>query len=395
MYKITATLFVSGISVLFLVLVFRKLREHVFAGFHGKLDELEEQVNLLTEAIGEKKKALKILPSRCAKISFLFKTSKHLVEVYDPDEVFKFLIKCSKRLFPETDNILLFILRKEEDSLELVRSSKGQNIVIEEKQGDILDKWVLRHNNSLLVKEIKSDFRFDYNKVIPFIKRKMVSFMASPLSVGDKVIGVMRLESESFSTFSMEDLRILRSICDLGAVVLERANLFKRTQELAIRDSLTGLFLRNYFFDRLKEEIKRASVRSSSIGLIMVDIDDFKKINDTYGHVVGDLVLKKLAKLLREVVGDVGNVISRFGGEEFIIFFVECSKSGLFDMAQQIRRLVEEEVITFRRKAIGFTISAGVAFYPQDGNNSIELVETVDKRLYKAKKEGKNRVCDR
>ncbi|UCD15261.1 MAG: GGDEF domain-containing protein [Candidatus Omnitrophota bacterium] len=382
---------ILGLVLVFLL--FRKFRTSIFYKFHGKLDEMDVRLNLLTESIEEKKKVLDRLPHRCRKISFLFNISQQLIELYDPDEVFKLLISGLKNLFPGAANILLFTLRKKTDSLILESSFKGKDAVIEEKQGDILDKWVLKHNHSLLVKELKSDFRFDYNKVIPFIKRGMASFIASPLSLGEKVIGVVRAESRELAAFSMEDLRILRSICDLGAVVLERANLFKRTQELAIKDSLTGLFLKNYFFERLDEEINRAHTKGADIGLLMVDIDDFKKINDTYGHVVGDLVLKKLTKVLREVIGNAGNVISRFGGEEFVIFFVECNRGRLLSIAEQIRCLTQEAVITFRRRRVRFTVSLGVSFYPQDARDGIELVDKADKRLYKAKAEGKNRVC--
>lgn len=374
-------------------LFFRQLRRNFFYKLHGELDRMDEKINLLTKSIEEKKRILDKLPSRCEKISFLFDVSQELIELFDPEEVYDFLVNTAKKLFSQAEDILLFVLPKDEHFLHLVRSLKRDNFVIKEKQGDILDAWVMRHNQSLLVSDLRDDFRFDYGKVVSFMEREMCSFVVSPLSVGKRIVGIMRLENRVPLTFSLEDSRLLRGICDLAAVVVERAVLYKKTEELAVRDSLTKLFLKDYFFDRFSEELKRAQLKDLSVGLIMLDIDDFKKINDRHGHVVGDLALKKLAKILVEVVGDAGNVISRFGGEEFIIFLVECGKDRLLKIAEEIRERTEKTVVNFRRQKITFTVSIGGTFYPQDSKDITELMATVDRRLYKAKREGKNRIC--
>jgi diguanylate cyclase (GGDEF)-like protein len=373
--------------------VFYKLRLNIFYKVHGKFDKMEERINLLSKKIEEKTDVLKILPSRCKKISFLFDISQKLVGLSDPEEIYEFLINTSKQLFPKADNILLFLARKDRDSLILNSSLKGEDRVIKEKTGDLLDKWVLRHNYSLLVKDLKNDFRFDYNKVVPYRDRGMSSFIVSPLSVGERIVATVRVESSESGYFTLDDSRLLRSICDLSVVVLERANLFRKTEELSIKDSLTKLFLRNYFFDRLKEEIARAQIEQTKVGILMLDIDDFKKVNDSYGHVVGDLVLKRLAKILEEIVGDTGDVVSRLGGEEFIIFLIECDKERILTIAEEILSSVERARVIFRRVSVNFTVSLGGALYPDDGKEIRELVDKADKRLYQAKEEGKNRVC--
>ncbi|UCC95903.1 MAG: sensor domain-containing diguanylate cyclase, partial [Candidatus Omnitrophota bacterium] len=260
-------------------------------------------------------------------------------------------------------------------------------------EADIMDKWVLRHNLSLLVEDMAEDFRFDCTKVAAFRERNIRSVMVSPLSVGEKVKGTMKVESKAPSGFSLDDSRILRSICDLGAVVLERADLFQKAQDLAIRDSLTSLFLREHFLVRLKEEIGQAYLTGTRIGILMLDIDDFKSINDTYGHVVGDLVLKKLAIVLNEVVGDTNSSICRFGGEEFTLFIVDCTRDGLYEVGKRIRKKVYKSIVSFRRKHISFTVSLGGVLFPEDGNDPTGLIDRADQLLYKAKREGKNRLC--
>jgi diguanylate cyclase (GGDEF)-like protein len=379
--------FISFVFFLF----FKKLQSFFSHKFRSDFEEIEEEINLLEESIREKKKKLELLPLKYEKVSSLFNTSQRLIELIDSEEIFDSLLKFCKDLFPQADNILIFLLQKEK--LNLIRSAKKENLVIKEKEGDIVDKWVLKNNQCVVIEDLTKDFRFDYTKMICFKERKIFSLMSSPISIGEKLIGTIKVESRLPNQFSLEDSRILRSISDLGAVVLERAYFFKRAEELAIKDSLTSLFLKGYFFERLKEELKRAYLKKSNLGLIMLDIDDFKKINDTYGHIVGDMVLKKLAKVLVEVVGDAGNAICRFGGEEFIVFVVECKKEELISLGEEIRKRVEESVVVFRRKKVNFTVSLGLSLYPEDGREIIELVDKADQRLYKAKKEGKNRLC--
>lgn len=377
---------------LIIFFIFRELRIRISYKFRSQISDTEEKTNLLNENIQRESEILKELPLKYNKISFLFDISNRLIELTDSEEIADFIIASCNDLLPKAENIMLFIFQKSKDSLMLVNSlKKGTSTIIKEKKGGALDRWVVRHNQCLLVQDLTKDFRFDYNRVVAFKERDITSFIASPISIGDKMMGTLRIESKQTDSFSLDDSRIVRSICDLGAVALERGNLFKRTEELAIKDPLTSLYLREYFLERLDEEIKRACSKGTSVGIAMLDIDDFKRINDTHGHIVGDIVLKRLAKLLNSVVGGAGNMICRFGGEEFIIFMVESNKEKLSQTVEKIRSQVEKIVVSFRRKQISFTISAGAVLCPEDGQSSMGLIEKADQLLYRAKKEGKNR----
>jgi len=375
-----------------LCVFFRKVQSFIFHKFRSDFEEIEEEINLLEESIKEKKKKLEILPVKHERVISLFNTSQKLIELIESEEIFDSLLRSCMDFFPQADNILIFLFQKEK--LNLIRSAKKKkNLIIKEKEGDIVDKWVLKNSQCVVIENLTRDFRFDYTKMVCFKERKILSLMSSPISIGEKLLGTIRVESRLPNQFSLEDSRILRGISDLGAVVLERADFFERVKELAIKDSLTSLFLKGYFFEKFKKEIKRAYLKKSNLGLIMLDIDDFKKINDTYGHIVGDMVLKKISKILIEVVGDAGNTTCRFGGEEFIIFIVECKREALISLGEEIRKRIEVSIVSFRRKKVNFTVSLGLSFYPEDGREIIELVDKADQRLYKAKKRGKNRLC--
>ncbi len=373
--------------------IFHKLKLRTFSRSKSELEAEEEKINLLSEGIAVKEEILQFLPQIRRKASFLFNVSQSLIELTDREQIHDFLINTLGELFPQADSILFFGFNKERDSLSLLRSLKRKHSVVKEKKGGVIDKWALHHNRSLLIEDLTKDFRFDANKIEAYKGRGAQSFIVSPLSIDHRLLGIVRAESNEPSNFTLDDLRFLRNICDLGTVVLERVNLFARAQDLAIKDSLTTLYLREYFFNRLEEEINRAQNKGSKIGVIMLDIDDFKKINDDYGHIVGDFVLKKLAKILINIAGGAGNLISRFGGEEFIISIPECKKKELLCKGEEIRRSIEGAGLTFRRKKINFTVSLGAILTPNEGEDVKRLTQRVDKLLYKAKQEGKNKLC--
>lgn len=354
---------------------------------------LREGINILTASLEKKNKIVDYLPSKQKKASSLVDLSQELVELDDPEDIYNFLISAAEQLFPGFCYIVLFEFDRRLHQLNLVRSSKKEDLVVKEKQGGGIDRWMLRQNSSLLVGDIRRDFRFDASQIDAFNQRGSISFLASPLSVGDKFFGIIRIESSRDNFFSHEDLRLLSNISDLGAVVLERARLIKQVEDLAATDSLTGLSLRNYFNEKIKSEIERARESKTKFALAMLDIDDFKQINDTHGHVVGDLVLKRLARALEELELDARITACRYGGEEFMLLFAETSKDESFKLLKALKEKVSGLTVAYRRNKVKFTISLGFVLYPDDRSGLDELIEGADQLMYKAKKQGKNKIC--
>ncbi|MDD3089796.1 MAG: GGDEF domain-containing protein, partial [Candidatus Omnitrophica bacterium] len=167
---------------------------------------------------------------------------------------------------------------------------------------------------------------------------------------------------------------------------------YKRTEELAIRDSLTGLYVHRYFMERMDAEVKRAMRSGSSLALIMLDIDDFKRFNDDHGHMAGDVVLRIMGQKLISRVS-AGDVVGRYGGEEFSFLALNSSREDAIKLAEAIREDIMSSAVTLRREKHSVTVSIGIAMFPEDAKLREELIWEADKRLYKAKSEGKNRVC--
>lgn len=190
------------------------------------------------------------------------------------------------------------------------------------------------------------------------------------------------------------NIATMRIIVDRAA---ERQRLLKdarqkdKFEQLAILDTLTDLFNKRYFEEVLEKEIIRAKRYRLQLGLLMVDIDDFKTVNDTFGHLTGDRVLQKLGGLLSNAIRRA-DVAARYGGDEFVVIATQSAKEDAYDLGKRLRRLVEQTNLvegTDRK----ITVSVGISSYPADAEEKTKLVELADKMLYEAKRLGKNRVC--
>ena len=178
----------------------------------------------------------------------------------------------------------------------------------------------------------------------------------------------------------------------LGAVAIQNALLYSRTQELAIKDGLTGLVVRRYFLERFLQEIKRAARNNRTLSLLIFDIDYFKAYNDRYGHTAGDLVLKHLARTITSMMRE-GDIVGRYGGEEIVALLYGRDKTEAESEAEEIRKVIRNKPLTLRRHAANITVSIGLSSYPEDAVLEEELIKVADERLYKAKARGRDRVC--
>ncbi len=175
-------------------------------------------------------------------------------------------------------------------------------------------------------------------------------------------------------------------------VFLDRAKLYRSLQKVSTTDFLTGIPNRRYFMQRYEEEFNRAKKMGLALSFLMIDIDYFKKINDNYGHIVGDVVLKKIAHSLSKNIREI-DFIGRFGGEEFVCILLETAKSAAILAGSRLREKISRNPISAYDEKFNVSVSIGVASFPEDARDMNMLLETADKALYKAKNEGRNKVC--
>ena len=216
------------------------------------------------------------------------------------------------------------------------------------------------------------------------------SVWVEPLLYHDVSLGVIVLASTS--AISDEARHFLDLVNSSMAVAFRNALTYDQIQQLAANDSLTGMFNRRFGMARLQEEYGRAIRSGSPIGICLFDLDHFKKVNDTYGHPMGDKVLVHVSKLIRGALRE-GDVALRYGGEEFMIVMPGASITDAFQIAERVRRLVSETVFQHGSNVLSLTISGGSSSWPDfDASSADALVRRADEALYKAKEEGRNRI---
>ncbi|MFC1708697.1 GGDEF domain-containing protein [Candidatus Omnitrophota bacterium] len=244
--------------------------------------------------------------------------------------------------------------------------------------------------------KIFSIFKRGLSQFIEFQECNYVATIESQKNLeGSKVIPLTS-ESDSYGYLVIKGLKneekeVLDILVTQFVTNIKRARLYARVQELAIRDSLTRVFTRRYFLDRFEEELGRSKEFDLSLSSLMIDIDNFKSYNDKYGHLVGDVILKTVADVIKSNCREI-DLIGRFGGEEFIVIMPMTSKDGALFAAERIRKSLESKTIKAFDESLKVTLSIGVASFAQDAQTSQELIDKADWALYRSKRTGKNRV---
>jgi diguanylate cyclase (GGDEF)-like protein len=217
----------------------------------------------------------------------------------------------------------------------------------------------------------------------------------TPVLFREELKGVVLLDRQPGDPpFSEERTALLGTLAGQMGLALENARLYRATLHLSITDGLTGLYNARYFYDRLEIEISRARRYGHPLSLFMLDIDFFKKYNDSYGHLSGDDALRRLALLIREESRDT-DTVARYGGEEFSIILPETGSEQAQALAERIRNAVETTPMCPDPDAgeTCLTVSIGIATLPEGLSVAEELVRLADKALYRAKESGRNMVC--
>jgi diguanylate cyclase (GGDEF)-like protein len=218
--------------------------------------------------------------------------------------------------------------------------------------------------------------------------------MAVPMISQGKIIGVLNAESKKVGAFSEQDQKVFSILASSAAMALENASLHRKMEELTVIDELTGINNYRYFVGKLDNELKRARRYHQSLSLLMIDIDWFKRYNDTYGHLFGNLILRELSQTIKGCIRDV-DILVRYGGEEFVVILPQTDKEDARQIGERIRSKVEQtqfEDVKNKLK-VKLTVSLGVATFPENGTEQEELIKNVDQALYLAKWKGKNLIC--
>ncbi len=215
-----------------------------------------------------------------------------------------------------------------------------------------------------------------------------------PLIAKGKRVGMIVADnSDSKRPVTRKRRRFLEVLAGLAALAIENARLHDNLKSLAVRDSLTGLYNRRRFDQQLEREVERAKRYNRPLSLVMIDLDHFKSYNDLNGHLAGDKVLVKVARILEDGVR-VADTVARYGGDEFVALLPETGGEGALAFGERMRKRVGKVVSSDKssKATDALSVCMGIASYPKDARSAKDLIDKADRALYVAKKDGRNRV---
>ena len=257
-------------------------------------------------------------------------------------------------------------------------------------QGDVFAKYIKTAGLPLIITDLSSDRRF------PMTQNRYFSVIAVPVEVNGSFWGILRGTSPKKNAFDDADLRLLSILAGIVSAVLNNASLYQKIQSLAITDGLTGLYTQSYFKERIMGEIKRAKSNKVPLSVAIIDIDFFKKINDTYGHQAGDVLLSQVANLIRGRFRET-DFIARYGGEEFGVIMLHTNEEEAKKVLEEVRTSIEKERFFLPVESyhpVQVKITASIGFVELEKGSALaiedELIKKADKALYKAKESGRN-----
>ena len=258
-----------------------------------------------------------------------------------------------------------------------------------------------------LSQDISKDDKF-YDAIDKKTKYESKSILAMPIKIDDSVVGVIELINRKEKVnFDDKDLSILEIFASYTSTLIKNALDARRFEDLSKRDNLTGLYNDRYFYERLDMETQKAVDGGSDLSLIFFDLDHFKEVNDTHGHLVGSRVLKEVALIVDEVFLDSDAASARYGGDEFVILLPGYSLERSSDYGETLRDAIERNIFVRERPAPGepalniegvITCSVGIASLEKEEGKELNkmkaaLIRAADRAMYRAKDLGKNCVC--
>ncbi len=325
------------------------------------------------------------LESSQLQLSNIYETTRALSGILDMDQLLEEVLIVSQRIF-RFQKCQIFLSNITGDCLYLYATLENGNRHIFEDpipHGRDISGLMEMQDQSSMIRQLNRKNRDSGSNQVDI-----------PLLSRGKVLGIMQIRTETGKTPSGRDRRLLMIFAGSAAVAIDNSLLHKKTEELTIIDALTELYNYRYFRAKLTDELRRADRYRQKLSILMLDLDHFKEVNDRYGHQTGNLILREVSNIIEQCVRDI-DVVARYGGEEFVVILPQTHEEDAAIIAERIRETVEKNHFpnSNGQREIRITVSLGIATYPEGIHNLDQLLEKVDRALYQAKADGRNRVC--
>src|SRR5450631_4016168 len=320
---------------------------------------------------------------------------KALTSSLQLDQVLRTIMeKIDEFLRPDNWSLLLLDQEKQELYFELAVGKASQALKdVRVKVGQGIAGWVAQHGETVVVPDTSKDTRF-FSKVDEKTKTETQSIVAVQVKFRDTCLGVIELiNCIGPDGFDPRDLKLLEALSDFAAIALENARHVKRIHELTIKDDCTSLYNARHMGFILDTEIYRSQRYNYEFSIVFIDLDYFKQVNDTHGHLVGSRLLSEMGDALKTNCRLI-DFAFRYGGDEFVILLPQTSKDNAIYVAKRLHRLIRESVwLTAEGLNIKVTPSVGVAAYPGDSKTKEGLLHLADEAMYLVKNTNRDSVA--
>jgi diguanylate cyclase (GGDEF)-like protein len=333
--------------------------------------------------------------SQAREVTVLHELGKALTSSLELDQVLRTIMeKIEEFLRPDTWSLLLVDDVRQELYFEIAVGVGAEALKdIRIKVGQGLAGWVAQQGKAVVVPDVSKDTRF-FSKVDEKTKMTTQSIVAVPVRFRDHTLGVIELiNCVGPDGFSSRDMALLEALADYAAIAIENARHVKRIHELTITDDCTSLYNARHLNFMLDTEIYRSQRYGYQFSLIFIDLDHFKTVNDTHGHLTGSKLLAEIGQMIKGHCRLI-DFAFRYGGDEFVLLLPQTSKENAFIVARRLHRMIREtDWLKDSGMVVRITASVGVASYPTDSNTKAGLLHLADEAMYLIKNTTRDSVA--
>ena len=335
------------------------------------------------------------LKSQIERLSLFHEVGKTLASTLDLQKILQTIMeKISDFLHPDTWSLLMLDEKTQELYFEIAIGGGANTLKdVRLKVGEGIAGWVVEHGEPVLVEDVKNDPRFS-SKFDELTQINTQSVVCVPIKSRDRVLGVIELVNcLGKKSFKKEDIPILRNLADYAAIALENARYVQRIQELTITDDCTALYNARHLHFVLDAEIYRSTRYNYEFSVIFIDLDHFKQVNDTYGHLIGSKLLWMIGEIIKGHLRLIDYAF-RYGGDEFVILLPQTPKENALMVVRRIKDLLNSKLFfTEENLNIKVTASFGLAAFPGDARTRKDILRMADEAMYVVKNSTRNSIA--
>jgi diguanylate cyclase (GGDEF)-like protein len=312
--------------------------------------------------------------------------AKALTSSLDLDSILQTIMEKMAEYFrPDTWSLLMVDEEKDELYFAIAIGAAAESLKnVRLKVGEGIAGWVAKHGERLIVPDVMADPRFA-KRIDEMTEWETHSIICVPLRSKHRVLGVIQLVNVDMQGFGEQEMFFLQALCDYAAIAIENAKSVEKIQELTITDDVTGLYNARHLYKVLEAEVYRSSRFNYEFTVLFIDLDHFKQVNDTHGHLVGSRLLAEIGYLIKAQLRLIDYAF-RYGGDEFVILLPQTSKDQALVVARRLRDLLRTGLFC-KEEGLNLNVRAsiGVATYPHDAKTPHDVIRQADEMMYLVK----------